>query len=101
MLRRQPRTTRTDTLFPYTTLFRSALKRHGGKHGLQWAADCIAADRRGRLCVTDPGARAAIMNLRNEPEASALMAAEPARSEERRVGKECVSTCRSGGSPNH
>src|SRR3546814_14549959 len=25
MLRRQPRSTRTDTLFPYTTLFRSAL----------------------------------------------------------------------------
>lgn len=56
----------------------AALKRHGAKHGLQWAADCIAADRRGRLCVTDPGARAAIMNLRNEPEASALMAAETA-----------------------
>src|SRR3546814_1366817 len=56
----------------------AALKRHGAKHGLPWAADCIAADRRGRLCVTDPGARAAIMNLRNEPEASALMAAETA-----------------------
>src|SRR3546814_15454911 len=26
MLRRPPRSTRTDTLFPYTTLFRSALK---------------------------------------------------------------------------
>src|SRR3546814_2727352 len=25
MIRRQPRSTRTDTLFPYTTLFRSAL----------------------------------------------------------------------------
>src|SRR3546814_9900071 len=25
MIRRQPRTTRTDTLFPYTTLFRSAV----------------------------------------------------------------------------
>src|SRR3546814_2453734 len=28
MIRRPPRSTRTDTLFPYTTLFRSA--RHGG-----------------------------------------------------------------------
>src|SRR3546814_15261503 len=35
MIRRPPRSTRTDTLFPYTTLFRSALDRlqrphHGG-----------------------------------------------------------------------
>src|SRR3546814_15241429 len=27
MMRRPPRSTRTDTLFPYTTLFRSALRR--------------------------------------------------------------------------
>src|SRR3546814_7168781 len=27
MIRRPPRSTRTDTLFPYTTLFRSALNR--------------------------------------------------------------------------
>src|SRR3546814_10429709 len=31
MIRRPPRSTRTDTLFPYTTLFRSELLRaHGG-----------------------------------------------------------------------
>src|SRR3546814_14681413 len=28
MIRRPPRSTRTDTLFPYTTLFRSLLKQH-------------------------------------------------------------------------
>src|SRR3546814_17443382 len=28
MIRRPPRSTRTDTLFPYTTLFRSALGQH-------------------------------------------------------------------------
>src|SRR3546814_13037068 len=28
MIRRPPRSTRTDTLFPYTTLFRSAAPRH-------------------------------------------------------------------------
>src|SRR3546814_4068797 len=28
MIRRPPRSTRTDTLFPYTTLFRSALSEH-------------------------------------------------------------------------
>src|SRR3546814_3426978 len=38
MIRRQPRSTRTDTLFPYTTLFRSApagahvFERPHGKH---------------------------------------------------------------------
>src|SRR3546814_1419312 len=29
MIRRPPRSTRTDTLFPYTTLFRSALAKEG------------------------------------------------------------------------
>src|SRR3546814_1412147 len=29
MIRRPPRSTRTDTLFPYTTLFRSAMSKHG------------------------------------------------------------------------
>src|SRR3546814_14253355 len=28
MIRRPPRSTRTDTLFPYTTLFRSTMQRH-------------------------------------------------------------------------
>src|SRR3546814_21055865 len=28
MIRRPPRSTRTDTLFPYTTLFRSTWRRH-------------------------------------------------------------------------
>src|SRR3546814_18396103 len=30
MIRRPPRSTRTDTLFPYTTLFRSGMAHHGG-----------------------------------------------------------------------
>src|SRR3546814_15844431 len=38
MLRRPPRSTRTDTLFPYTTLFRSSAWRHGEAVG-----DAIAA----------------------------------------------------------
>src|SRR3546814_6362669 len=39
MLRRPPRSTRTDTLFPYTTLFRSEeLRGEGGPHAGQ-AAD--------------------------------------------------------------
>src|SRR3546814_15224344 len=44
MIRRPPRSTRTDTLFPYTTLFRSHLRealgelRLGGRFGLADAA---------------------------------------------------------------
>src|SRR3546814_18784005 len=37
MIRRPPRSTRTDTLFPYTTLFRSACHRNepsGALHGI-------------------------------------------------------------------
>src|SRR3546814_12051075 len=37
MIRRPPRSTRTDTLFPYTTLFRSLIL------ALQWVRDNIAA----------------------------------------------------------
>src|SRR3546814_4558658 len=33
MIRRPPRSTRTDTLFPYTTLFRSLPGRHGDRRG--------------------------------------------------------------------
>src|SRR3546814_2865849 len=39
MIRRPPRSTRTDTLFPYTTLFRSAAQ---GLHGLAAAAQGLA-----------------------------------------------------------
>src|SRR3546814_5291914 len=31
MIRRPPRSTRTDTLFPYTTLFRSNFRRQNGR----------------------------------------------------------------------
>src|SRR3546814_1549359 len=33
MIRRPPRSTRTDTLFPYTTLFRSARRHHRRRGG--------------------------------------------------------------------
>src|SRR3546814_3059227 len=35
MLRRPPRSTRTDTLFPYTTLFRSPHLVHGNEHPVE------------------------------------------------------------------
>src|SRR3546814_9898516 len=40
MIRRPPKSTRTDTLFPYTTLFRSS--NHGGVQ-LDYAQSAIAA----------------------------------------------------------
>src|SRR3546814_18293648 len=44
MIRRPPRSTRTDTLFPYTTLFRSLINMfHGGKTPL------VGSDRLGEL----------------------------------------------------
>src|SRR3546814_1251595 len=47
MIRRPPRATRTDTLFPYTTLFRS-LFQHGGDEGFAVGAriEHVAADRK-------------------------------------------------------
>src|SRR3546814_11260335 len=38
MIRRPPRSTRTDTLFPYTTLFRSAVVGLGAR--ATWTAPC-------------------------------------------------------------
>src|SRR3546814_1691025 len=37
MIRRPPRSTRTDTLFPYTTLFRSKIRNH--ETGMAYAID--------------------------------------------------------------
>src|SRR3546814_12731736 len=50
MLRRPPRSTRTDTLFPYTTLFRSrsAPGAVGGAAGAAGDAAAVRRRRRGR-----------------------------------------------------
>src|SRR3546814_14975473 len=49
MIRRPPRSTRTDTLFPYTTLFRSLIRGH--------ARALAAAGREGKYCVSARGAQ--------------------------------------------
>src|SRR3546814_2149073 len=53
MIRRPPRSTRTDTLFPYTTLFRSIV-RNALDHGIETPAERRAAGKRenGRLTVS-------------------------------------------------
>src|SRR3546814_15383862 len=48
MIRRPPRSTRTDTLFPYTTLFRSRLS-------LPWAIKALAADTADLVGLKDRG----------------------------------------------
>src|SRR3546814_17975105 len=97
IIRRPPRSTRPDTLFPYTTLFRA--------EGQTEADD--------RQCSFQPGERAHLVLPPDDPQphagegdiAHGKTQPEPyrlrQRSEERRVGKECVSTCRYRWSPYH
>src|SRR3546814_12908088 len=103
MRRRPPRSTRTDTLFPYTTLFRCRrLLFHedanrgaaqGGARRNAAAPPRASADRGGGDArrigrASDLEARARYVDA--DGQAARLLS----RSEERRVGKECVSTCR-------
>src|SRR3546814_11536446 len=128
MIRRPPRSTRTDTLFPYTTLFRS---REQGR----WDAERVRAISTSRseqsdperlqrakfMCLSSPaniatmqwsiglernpvfGASRQLMRnrlnrlqTRSEAGDGGLVPLEFAiRSEERRVGKAGVRTCRS------
>src|SRR3546814_14786226 len=105
MRRRPPRSTRTDTLFPYTTLFRSGESRRacfetrlqalGGapQHEvfLRSAKGLPHPEEHGRAV-----ARARVSTCLREAEAASL---RRRRSEARRVGQECVSTRRSRWSP--
>ncbi|WP_066551342.1 MULTISPECIES: flagellar biosynthesis protein FlgJ [unclassified Sphingomonas] len=54
------------------------MKRHGGEHGLGWAADSIRQTPGGRYVVDDPATRRAILDLRKNPQVASLMAAEHA-----------------------
>src|SRR3546814_18522851 len=65
MIRRPPRSTRTDTLFPYTTLFRSdqclPRRRPCGGDDARWPGQCLdpvaVLHLRDRLQVLGPGLR--------------------------------------------
>src|SRR3546814_9394737 len=48
MIRRPPRSTRTDTLFPYTTLFRSSPRRGHRISASRWVKLMIMPMRMGR-----------------------------------------------------
>src|SRR3546814_15354462 len=107
MIRRPPRSTRTDPLFPYTTLFRSAVEATDPTG----VADLFAAVEAGigvpEVVVYNASGRVRgpIVDLDPEEVRRAIEVSAYGgflvRSEERRVGKECVSTCRSRWSPDH
>src|SRR3546814_13271853 len=110
MIRPPPRSTRTDTLFPYTTLFRSTAPpkpdqnstgRHriNGAAGPKWQYDAWSLVH----SVLEALARLELrlLGCRDLNPLTRAGIAPFGRSEERRVGKECVSTCRSRWSPYH
>src|SRR3546814_21097202 len=127
MLRRPPRSTRTDTLFPYTTLFRSPSAHTASLAPAPvWPARPLAAAvvrsdfsslAAGSTSMTTPihithvivgldvgGAERFLLRLieshHNDPRYRHRVI-PLTRSEARRVGKECVSKCRYRGSPYH
>src|SRR3546814_12816925 len=113
MNRRPPRSTRTDTLVPYTTLFRSIAYQTAWnmldelimKHRPPSAAPTIED-----VLDEPPSLNSPSLNLVSNPGITQFARSDDEdleeedqidRSEERRVGKECVSTCRSRWSQNH
>src|SRR3546814_15157779 len=56
MLRRPPRSTRTDTLFPYTTLFRSSQEADGKYYAVTFdtaGAGTLSAEESTSIVITD------------------------------------------------
>src|SRR3546814_19390080 len=116
MIRRPPRSTRTDTLCPYTTLFRSAVisrelvmsiggERFSGVVTPNAIHDALIAVGTGSFVILEAGPETYIQTASRDGayivEKRDGGSFEHFRSEERRVGKECVSTCRSRWSPYH
>src|SRR3546814_14738091 len=104
MIRRPPRSTRTDTLFPYTTLFRSRHQHEQKRHPIRtWC--CLETEVPHPAHHRQRGTHGQHQrNMAQFIAAEAQIVKSPDechRSEERRVGKECVSTCRSRWSPYH
>src|SRR3546814_14679471 len=116
MIRRPPRSTRTDTLFPYTTLFRSgfvvpvliglltmtivfSFERYFviSKASGSGNVDQFVTRIQGFLATGNIDSAIAECDKQKGSVANVIRS----RSEERRVGKECVSTCRSRWSPYH
>src|SRR3546814_12743704 len=125
MIRRPPRSTRTDTLFPYTTLFRSLNvsitvaadgRRETGSFGIggRYLYDRLMGEDVWNRAI-DEALRQALVNLDSVEAPAGEMtvllgpgwpgvllhaAVGHGRSEERRVGNESVRPCRSRGEPS-
>src|SRR3546814_11841180 len=122
MIRRPPRSTRTDTLFPYTTLFRSfnTLQVERTAHDVvthTWQVFYTTTTYKNDRVLLQVVAFTA--DIRNDFETvgktylgdftqsrvrffrGSGVHARANRSEERRVGKECVRRCESRWSPDH
>src|SRR3546814_11617534 len=119
MIRRPPRSTRTDTLVPYTTLFRAQEARIKARIELVAVVQPIvgqmrelAGERRdqfqaiiliGRIMPLGTAVQPEMLEARRpvilagQPEAVEITG----RSEERRGGKAGVSTCRTRWAPRH
>src|SRR3546814_11413616 len=108
MKRRPPRSTRTDTLFPYTTLFRSdgrsillqRLRNIGNMAHVRRdilahrpVAACRGLDQQA-LFITQRAGQAVELVLGGQRKCFILAQPQEARAEERRVGKAWGRTCR-------
>src|SRR3546814_15692540 len=118
MIRRPPRATRTDTLCPYTTLFRSqpdgeigdAYVRIRPRISLVRPSPNLKLSLNGELDLLRYADRSSENATQYAVSAGALYKISKSdtldvklriRSEERRVGKECVSPCSTRWSPYH
>src|SRR3546814_13903144 len=112
MIRRPPRSTRTDTLFPYTTLFRTGLfgvllddmtPQENSAFFNQFRLFQLGASWGGFESLIVPAWPAPSRSCTPLQKGSLLRvhAGLETRSDERRVGKECASTCRSRCSQYH
>src|SRR3546814_12678716 len=93
----------TCTISAFSHFFCSKQKTAYEMRISDWSSDVCSSDLRifrGRFCCVAAIAEAWFMNLNVFANVSAFCRSR-ARSEERRVGKECVSTCRSRWSPYH
>src|SRR3546814_11083365 len=112
MIRRPPRSTRTDTLFPYTTLFRSEAKMlaESGKRTALFIDEIhrmtksiqdllLAPIETGVIVLIGATTEHPAYELNNAIQSrTSVLILKPLettslRSEERSVGKGCVSTC--------
>src|SRR3546814_17343811 len=106
MIRRPPRSTRTDTLFPYTTLFRSSGAAAGEQQQQISATGCQVHEAPARwgcelgLIIGMLRGSQALKRMESLPLSNLTLRGcrhqrRAPRSEERRGGKECVSRFRS------